>query len=285
MFIGFIISGFIAMLTALVFAEFAATIPKSGSAYVYTYATFGELPAWMIGWNQLIRYGGCVAPQARGFAEYLMILFVSSGCPLPNWTNKYELFGIEGSPLAVLFVISMAILNSFGTKFIDLFNKIVTSGKLFILGFLVVYSITLFRGENFDPFLIEDKGWEGVIEASTILFFGYLGFDCITTVAEESIDPKKDVPKAIVISTLLSMVIYATVAFSVQGVGKMQNLGSGDGETALAEVFTDRGAAWMSFILFVCALLGVSAVGMTNMMSNSRVCYSYAKDGLFFSVF
>ena len=107
----------------------------------------------------------------------------------------------------------------------------------------------------------------GVIEASTILFFGYLGFDFMTTVAEETIDPKKTIPLSIILSVILCMLIYAIVAFSVQGVGRMALFGEGDGETALAEVFKARGLGWMSIVLFICALLGITAAGMTNLMS------------------
>ena len=160
----------------------------------------------------------------------------------------------------------------------------VTIAKLGILAFIVLVSAFFFDIGNFSPFLIEEKGPLGVIEASTILFFGYLGFDFITTISEEALNPIKDVPIAILMSVILSMVIYTTVTFAVSGVGVLSN-SDGDGETALAEIFNARGANWMGIVIIVAAVLGISAAALTNLMSQARILYSYAKDGLFFKVF
>jgi basic amino acid/polyamine antiporter, APA family len=131
----------------------------------------------------------------------------------------------------------------------------------------------------------EELGFHGVVEATTILYFGYLGFDFVTTMAEEAIDAKRNVPTAIMLSVISCMLIYGVVSFSVQGVGNLAAAGTGDGETALALVFEQRGLTSMSLLIFVCALLGITAAGLTNTMSQSRILYSYAKDGLFFEVF
>jgi basic amino acid/polyamine antiporter, APA family len=148
----------------------------------------------------------------------------------------------------------------------------------------MLVSAFYFDPGNFEPFFNKDKGALGVIEASTILFFGYLGFDFITTITEEALNPVRDVPKAIMTSVLISMVIYTLVAFSVSGVGNLAE-GDGDGETALADIFKQKGVMWMQMIILVCAILGISAATLTNLMSQSRILYSYSKDGLFFKVF
>ena len=148
----------------------------------------------------------------------------------------------------------------------------------------MLVSAFYFDPGNFEPFFNKDKGALGVIEASTILFFGYLGFDFITTITEEASNPVRDVPKAIMTSVLISMVIYTLVAFSVSGVGNLAE-GDGDGETALADIFKQKGVMWMQMIILVCAILGISAATLTNLMSQSRILYSYSKDGLFFKVF
>lgn len=160
----------------------------------------------------------------------------------------------------------------------------VTSGKLAILAMIALVSFANFEIKNFKPFLDEDRGFSGVLEGSTILFFGYIGFDFITTISEEAKNPQRDVPRAIQLSVILSMVIYATIAFAVSGVGNLSAC-SGDGETALAEIFASKGLEWMSVVIYICAIMGISAATMTNMMSESRILYSYAKDGLFFKVF
>lgn len=159
-----------------------------------------------------------------------------------------------------------------------------TAVKLVILVFITLVSFWYFSIENFDPFFVEGKGFDGVIESTTILFFGYLGFDFMTTVTEEATNPIRDVPKAILISVVLSMLIYTMVTFAVSGVGNLA-AGRGDGETALAEIFEMRGASWMEFVIFFCAILGICSGTLTNLMSQSRNLYSYSKDGLFFKVF
>lgn len=151
-----------------------------------------------------------------------MMLFVAVGLPLPEKFNKWKLTdSIEVSPMAVVFLVFVTAVSTAGTEIAGKFNHFVTSGKLFILGFLVISSLCLFEKKNFEPFLDEEKGFAGVIQGSTILFFGYLGFDFITTIADEAINPKRDVPRAILLSVVLSMLIYACVAFSVQGVGNL----------------------------------------------------------------
>jgi APA family basic amino acid/polyamine antiporter len=284
-FLGFIISGMVALMTALVFAEFSAIIPKSGSSYVYTYSTFGELPAWIVGWNQNFRYGGTAATQSRAWSAYMVQLLLGMGLVLPVWFDELRVFGINCSPLAVLFLLFCTWITTLGSEAVGSFNNFVTSGKLIILAFIATVSFANFNIENFTPFLDEERGIPGVIEASTILFFGYLGFDFITTISEEAKNPKQDVPRAILWSVILSMFIYVIISFAVNGVGNLAQVGSKDGETALAEIFSNIGLDWMAAVIFVCALLGITAAAMTNLMSQSRILYSYAKDGLFFKVF
>jgi APA family basic amino acid/polyamine antiporter len=104
-FVSFVIAGMVALLTALVFAEFSAIIPKSGSSYIYTYSTFGELPAWIVGWNQNFRYGGTAAVQSRAWSAYVVQFLLAVGINLPIWTDSWDLFGFKVSPLAALFLV------------------------------------------------------------------------------------------------------------------------------------------------------------------------------------
>lgn len=128
-------------------------------------------------------------------------------------------------------------ITTLGAEAVGAFNNVVTSGKLFILFFITLVSFFNFNAANFTPFLDEERGVPGVIEAATILFFGYLGFDFITTITEEAKNPQKNVPVAIILSVLLSMVIYVLISFAVNGVGNLASVGSNDGETALGEIF------------------------------------------------
>ena len=156
----------------------------------------------------------------------------------PKWLNELEVAeGVKGSPLSVLFLCFCTWINTRGSSSAGNFNNIITGAKLVILVFIIIVSFLNFQWKNFEPFLDEEKGFAGVIEASTILFFGYIGFDFMTTVSEESINPQKDVPQAIVFTVMISMTIYAVLSFAVNGVGNLAKSSSGDGEVALAEIF------------------------------------------------
>lgn len=195
------------------------------------------------------------------------MLLTTLGVKVPTWVNSIKFKGLNLSPLAAVFLAFCTFVATQGAACAGAFNHYVTSGKLVILAFLVIVALTQFEAKNFDPFLDKEKGVAGLIEGSTILFFGYLGFDFLTTVAEEAKNPVKDVPRAIIVSTFLCMVIYTVVAFSVQGVGDLSKDTTGDGETALAEVFNKKGLGWMGMVIFVAAILGITAAGMTNLMS------------------
>ena len=169
-----------------------------------------------------------------------MQLFVALGLSLPKQMDNYTILGFNCSPLAVIFLVSLTALSNLGSKKAGNFNNIITIGKLTILGFIILVSTFYFKPENLEPFMKEDKGFIGVIEAATVLFFGYLGFDFITTISEEALNPIKDVPIAIIISVVFSMIIYAFVSLAVSGVGDL-SASKGDGETALAEIFEKRG--------------------------------------------
>lgn len=208
------------------------------------------------------------------------------GLGLPKWVDEWQITDtVTGSPTAIVFLLACVWLQNRGAKKAADFNNFVTTLKLMILMFIVIVSLMHFDKKNFTPFLNEEKGVMGVIESSTILFFGYLGFDFITTMSEEAKNPQKDVPLAVVLSVVLSMMIYALVSFSVNGVGNLALSGAGDGETALADCFSKKDMGWMANVIFLTALLGISAASMTNLMSQSRILYAYAKDGLFFQVF
>lgn len=152
-FIAFIISGLIALLTAYTFAEFASIIPKSGSSYLYTYVTFGELPAWVVGWNQNLRYGGGCSLQARSWAYYVVQLLAYFGIILPKWLYSYKMFGIDTCPFAVIFLVVLTKISTMGSKTSGDFNFFFTYGKLIILAFITFVAICNFDRNNYDNFL------------------------------------------------------------------------------------------------------------------------------------
>ena len=132
---------------------------------------------------------GTSAVQSRAWSTYVVQLLCSFGIIVPAWLSEFKIFFISASPLAVMFLIFCTWVTTLGSEAVGAFNNVVTSGKLFILFFITVVSLSNFKIENFTPFLDENRGVPGVIEASTILFFGYLGFDFITTITEEAKNP------------------------------------------------------------------------------------------------
>lgn len=224
-FISYLMSGFIALMTASVYAEFAGMIPRAGSSYLYSYTIFGELPAWIVGWNQHLRYGGCAATQSRAFHAFLVNFFVEIGVNLPKWIVTLKIFGVSGSPIAIIYLVICNYIATTGAKEAGLFNSIVTSLKLCLLGLIVIASFTTFDLANFTPFMDEKKGFSGIVESSTILFFSFLGFDFLTTLSPEAINPARNIPLAIEISVVLTALIYSGMAFALNGVGNISKLG------------------------------------------------------------
>jgi len=157
--------------------------------------------------------------------------------------------------------------------------------KLALLALITFASFYHFDSTNFTPLVTEEKGVGGVVEASCILFFSYAGFDFLTTLSPETKNPIRDIPIAIELTVVISACLYALIAFALNGVGNIADLGSGGGETAISEIFSKKGMPIMALTIYVTTLLGVSASTMTNLMSQSRMLFSYAKDGLFFKVF
>lgn len=283
--VAYLISGTIALLTAFAYAEFAALIPKSGSSYLYAYTVFGELPAWIVGWNQNVRYGGACATQARGFSSFFMQLFAFLNLPLPTWFDSTNVLGMYGSPLAVVFLLFCNVITNQGAKCAGIFSNYVTVMILCILALVFLVSASMFNPENVFPFFNEEKGTTGVVEASCLLFFAFLGFDFLTTLSEEAINPKRNVPIAIQASIALTMTIYAVIAFALNGVGNLAKTGTGIGAGAISEVFESRNLSIVSLILIICTILGITASSIGNLMGQARILTSYSKDGLISGVF
>jgi len=156
---------------------------------------------------------------------------------------------------------------------------------MIVLLFITVVSIALFDRSNYTPLLSQthpEYGYSGMIIGATLVFYAYLGFDIIPAVAEEAKNPKKDVPRAIIHEVLYVMAVYLVVAFFVNGVGRLENF---QGETAIAAAFEAVGHEWVAGFIYLCAFLGITASAFINMMGQSRLLYSLAKDGLFFERF
>jgi len=277
--LSYLFSGLVALLTALVYAELVSRMPYTGSGYVYLYATFGELPAWLVGWNMNLRYGISSGALSRALSAYLMASFAFIGFPLPVWFHDMDVGGKNCSLLSMACVLVCVFVGTRGSKESSIFNQVSTLVKVLVVLFIIGFASALFKAENLQP--LAPYGLKGIVEGSTIVFYAYLGFDFLTTITEEAKEPKRDVPRAIVITIVSSILIYIAVAISLSGAGNL----IGHDETTIADVFQQNGYPWMVLLIYIAASFGVTAGLFTDIMAQSRLLLAYAKDGLFFSIF
>ena len=182
-------------------------------------------------------------------------------------------------------MIACTAISNQGSQESSIFNQVFTLAKLVVLLFIFIVSLVFFNISNFSPLLSTthpEEGPMGLVVGATLVFYAYLGYDIIPAVAEEAKDPKRDVPRALIHQVLYTIVIYVCVAFAVNGVGRLENF---QGETAIAIAFEVIGHNWVAGFIFLCAFLGITASAFINMMGQSRLLYSLAKDGLFFERF
>jgi APA family basic amino acid/polyamine antiporter len=212
-----------AMMTALMYSELSSRIPISGSAYTYTYVTFGELPAWLVAWNMNLRYGFGSAGLARGMCEYGTGLFSKFGVVVPAFFTNFTFLGFEKcSLLSVIFLGFLTEVFVRGMHMSNMFNKALTISKLCTLFFIITMALFNFKTENLNPFTLEEKGgFKATIKAAGLVFFSYLGFDMITTLSDEAKNPVKDVPLAVKDNTIIVTIIYFVTAFSICGMARL----------------------------------------------------------------
>src|SRR5215510_8807423 len=223
----FIVTGIACGFAALCYAEFAAMVPIAGSAYTYAYSTLGELIAWIIGWDLIIEYAVGNVAVAISWGNYFKTLVAGFGITIPDWLSTdyrtaYKIPGlldraphIFGVPivfniLAIGIVAVITILLVIGIRESASVNSLMVLLKLIVLGFFVVVGWSYMKSENFHPFL--PNGWSGVQSGAAIVFFAYIGFDAVSTVAEESRRPSRDLPIGIIGSLIISTIIYILVA-------------------------------------------------------------------------
>lgn len=315
--------------TGLVYAEFAVRIPQAGSAYTFTYTTFGEFLAWTVGWALTLEYCISGAATARSFGSYIDALVSAFGGKDPSWVNQIatgEGSIIVLSPTSAILVLLLSGLLLLGVKNSSLFNVICTGINLVILLFFIiagsifvapwlwtapVSNVTVFlnstqvmcnvNGSTFLPevFPIPSPGgflpfgFSGVMQAAGILFFSFLGFDSVSTLAEEAANPPRDLPIAIISSLVISGGLYCAISLVLNGMLPWNYyLTSCDfGATwipngaPLSFAFQQKGLIWASQLMAFGALLATTVSTFTSLVGQPRIFYRMSQDGLFFQVF
>jgi basic amino acid/polyamine antiporter, APA family len=299
--LSFVMAAVACALAALCYAEFASTVPVAGSAYTFGYATFGEFLAWILGWDLILEFAVGAAVVSKGWSSYLGTVFGFSG-------GTAEIGGLDVDWGALVVVTVITVLLVVGTKLSSRFSAVVTAIKVSVVLLVIIVGAFYIKPDNWKPFVPESQpsesgeksvestlfslitgggdssyGWYGILAAASIVFFAFIGFDVVATTAEETKNPKKDVPRGILGSLAVVTVLYILVTIVVTGMISYKELATsaGDGEPKnLAYAFGQNGVTWAEKAISIGALAGLTTVVMVLMLGQSRVLFAMSRDGL-----
>jgi basic amino acid/polyamine antiporter, APA family len=275
--LSFVLAGFACAMAALCYAEFAAMIPVAGSAYSYSYATMGELVAWIIGWDLVLEYAVAAAAVAAGWSHYLTVILDGMGIHLPS-ALTHAPATVPGAIInlpAVLVVLGITAILYVGVQESARINSVIVGIKLFAVLVVIVVGVFYIKPANWSPFL--PLGWGGVVRGAAYIFFAYIGFDAVSTAAEEVIDPQRALPIGILTSLGVCTVLYIAVAAVLTGMVPMHLI---DVNAPLATAFVTRGLNFAAGIISVGAVAGLTSVLLVLLLGQSRVFYAISRDGL-----
>lgn len=292
--ISFIISGIACAFAGLCYAEFASMIPVAGSAYTYTYATLGELMAWIIGWDLLFEYlfgASCVAVGWSGYVVSFLDDFgihipsILSSAPLSNINGHWEWTGAIINLPAVIIVTLLTILLTIGIKESAYFNNIIVIVKLAIIFLFLGFGFAYINWNNYSPFIPTNTGqfghfgWSGILRGAGVIFFAYIGFDSISTAAQEAKNPQRDMPLGILASLAVSTILYILVSFVLTGIVNYDQLSVPD-PIAIGVNAVGPALFWLRPFVKIGAIAGLSSVVLVLLLGQPRIFYSMASDGL-----
>jgi APA family basic amino acid/polyamine antiporter len=275
--LSFLLSGLTCVLAALCYAEFAAMIPVSGSAYTYSYATLGEFMAWITGWNLILEYGVSSVAVAIGWSGYFNKLLQLAGIHLPHWATHAP-GGPEGGLInlpAMIIVLLCTWMLVVGIKESARITTIIVVVKLAVIGFFIAVGVDQVDTANWSPYM--PNGFAGVGAAAAIVFFAYIGFDAVSTTAEEARNPQRDIPIGIIASLGICTLLYLAVAAILTGMIPMQNI---DVNAPIADALGQLGFKWGAAIVSVGAVAGITSVLVVLLMGQVRIFFAMSRDGL-----
>ena len=287
---------------ALCYAEFASTVPVSGSAYTYSYVAFGEIFAWIIGWDLLMEYAIGNIAVAISWSDYFTRLLHSAGMHIPEWmtmdymtakagataeavsawTNAPNLFGLKiimDIP-ALLIVALITYIVFVGIKESRSASNVMVIIKLAVIFFVIVLGSVYVNPSNWSPF--SPEGFGGIMKGVSAVFFAYIGFDAISTTAEECKNPQRDLPKGMINSLIICTVVYVLLALVLTGMVNYKSLNVGD---PLAMVFDAKGLKFISGVVAVSAIIATASVLLVFQLGQPRIWMSMSRDGLLPKIF
>jgi APA family basic amino acid/polyamine antiporter len=314
--LSFVLVAIACALAGFCYAEFASMVPVSGSAYTYSYATLGELVAWIIGWDLILEYAVGNVAVAVSWSGYFQELLRGMGLDWPGWLGTdyrsalqaaHELAGVQAAHgdvaslnagvvraaeawtsapqiaglhivfnlPAFLVVMFLTVILVFGIRESAWFNSAMVAVKMVIIVFFLIVGALYVKPENWTPFA--PNGFAGVSAGAAIIFFAYIGFDAVSTAAEETRDPQRNMPIGILASLVVCTVLYIDVAVVLTGLAKAERLGTAE---PLATAFNERGINWATGIVSFGAVVATTSVLFVFQLGQPRIFFSMARDRL-----
>lgn len=293
--LSFVLAGFACAFAGLCYSEFASMIPIAGSAYTYAYATMGEFIAWIIGWDLILEYLFAASTVSVSWSGYVVSFLRDFGIHIPasiaqspfNYDSTTGVFTATGSMInfPAMFIIGIVtVLLTIGISESAKFNNIIVVVKVAVILLFIGFGLFYINTDNLTPFIPESQGpgafgFDGILRGAGIIFFAYIGFDAVSTAAQESINPQKDMPKGILGSLIICTIIYVLVGVVMTGMVNYKDLNVPD-PIAVAVNAAGEDLFWLRFPIKIGAIAGLSSVILVMLMGQPRIFYSMSRDGL-----
>ena len=286
------------LFAGLCYAEFAAMIPVSGSAYTYAYATMGRFVAWFIGWNLVLEYGVSASTVAVGWTGYFVSLLNSVGIDFPASLSNAPLAGAGPADLhwtgaiinlpATILTLALTALLVVGMRASAQFNGAMVLIKTVIILLVILFGLPFVQSDNLQPFIPPNEapgrfGWSGILAASGMVFFAYIGFDAVSVAAQEAKNPQRDIPIGIIGSLGISAILYVLVALVIVGVTDYRMLDVPNPVSFAVEQVP--ALSWLVLPINLGALVGLASVVFVSLYGQSRIFYCMARDGFLWPLF
>jgi len=264
---------------ALCYAEFASMVPIAGSAYTYAYASLGEIVAWLIGWDLILEYAVGSMTVAIGWSGYMQKLLSGFGIHIPAWMAAAPPAGVVNLP-AMIIVLLIMILLVIGVRESARFNAIMVAIKGAAILFFIAAGVAYVRPENWTPFT--PYGTSGVMAAAAVVFFAYIGFDAVSTTAEEAKNPRRDLPIGIIASLVICTALYLAVSAILSGIVPVLEFKTNQQflNAPVAFALSTIGLDWAAYLVSAGAVAGITSVLLVMLMSQPRIFFAMSRDGL-----